>query len=617
MLYPHEAALLAGIVASPSAYDPTQHPVAAQKRRDLVLQRMFEQGYIPRDVYESGKAEAVPTRYDLTYPKEDTKFPYFTSWVKQQVVDQLGGGQQGARLAFDGGLRVKTTIDSKLQTAAQKAIKEWLPNEGGPQASLVAISNKDGMVRAMVGGDDQRYAAQPFNLATQGQRQPGSAFKPFVLARALERGHQPELDVGVEEADLHPQGWRALHRQQLRRRVRRITDAGPRHDVLRQRRVRAGGEGDRHEGRVEARPRGRHPHQGVHEPRDRARRPEPRRHAARHGARVRDVRDRRPAHHRHAVPGPERQELPVPGPVGIERIDQGKGKKAKIVETVDGRRMVNKRDRTRVMDEGVASQVSQILQTVVKDGTAERAQIPGVMVAGKTGTTESYGDAWFVGWTKEYTVAVWVGYPDEFKPMETEFQGEPVAGGTFPAGDLEELHDVAAEDRPAAQGRRRRRPRRAFPDAGQHLAGHGDRRAHRGAADRRGRDRGSADRHGAAADRDGTPGSDPRAHGAADGHRAATRGLGGTGGAAAADRRHRRRRAPAERGNDAPQASRNRRCWDHRPRQRRAADQPDRRHRRTARATSGAARRGSRAARDARRPGTPRRRTATGAQRPW
>ena len=60
--------------------------------------------------------------------------------------------------------------------------------------------------------------------------------------------------------------------------------------------------------------------------------------------------------------------------------------------------------------------------------------MPGVTIAGKTGTTEGYGDAWFVGWTKEYTVAVWVGYPDQFKPMETEFQGDAVAGGTYPAG---------------------------------------------------------------------------------------------------------------------------------------------------------------------------------------
>ena len=432
VLYPHEAALLAGIVASPSAYDPTQHPVAAQKRRDLVLQRMFEQGYIPRDVYESGKAEAVPTRYDLTYPKEDTKFPYFTSWVKQQVVDQLGGGQQGARLAFDGGLRVKTTIDSKLQTAAQKAIKEWLPNEGGPQASLVAISNKDGMVRAMVGGDDKRYASQPFNLATQGQRQPGSAFKPFVLARALERGISPNSTWASKKLTYTLKGGErftvnnyddAYAGSQTLARATTFSDnavyvqvakaigmkgvsklareAGIRTKVSTNLATALGGLS-----------------QGV-TPLDMA-------HAyetfATGGLLTTGT----------LSPGQSDKKLPVPGPVAIERIVQGKGKKAKIVETADGRRMVNKRDRTRVMDEGVASQVSQILQTVVKDGTAERAQIPGVMVAGKTGTTESYGDAWFVGWTKEYTVAVWVGYPDEFKPMETEFQGEPVAGGTFP-----------------------------------------------------------------------------------------------------------------------------------------------------------------------------------------
>ena len=88
-----------------------------------------------------------------------------------------------------------------------------------------------------------------------------------------------------------------------------------------------------------------------------------------------------------------------------------------------------------MLDEGVADSVDTILQGVVKNGTGTRApRSPACSVAGKTGTTENYGDAWFVGFTPEYTVAVWVGYPNKFKPMKTEFQGEPVAGGTFPAG---------------------------------------------------------------------------------------------------------------------------------------------------------------------------------------
>ena len=86
-----------------------------------------------------------------------------------------------------------------------------------------------------------------------------------------------------------------------------------------------------------------------------------------------------------------------------------------------------------MLKHAIATEVGSMLQTVVRDGTGTRAQIPGVVIAGKTGTTENYGDAWFVGWTKEYTVAVWVGYPDEFKPMKTEFHGQPVAGGTYPA----------------------------------------------------------------------------------------------------------------------------------------------------------------------------------------
>ena len=128
-----------------------------------------------------------PDADDLTYPKEDTKFPYFTSWIKQQVVDQLGGGQQGARFAFDGGLQVKTTIDSKLQTAAAEG-HQGLAAERDRAAGLPRGDLQQGRHGPCDGGR-RRLALrpQPFNLATQGQRQPGSAFKPFVLAARSKR----------------------------------------------------------------------------------------------------------------------------------------------------------------------------------------------------------------------------------------------------------------------------------------------------------------------------------------------------------------------------------------------------------------------------------------------
>jgi penicillin-binding protein 1A len=129
----------------------------------------------------------------------------------------------------------------------------------------------------------------------------------------------------------------------------------------------------------------------------------------------------------------DRKVTPIPGPVGIEAIGRGSGDDFKPLE-VGGRKLENRKRTRRALSPAIADQVGSILQTVVKSGTATRAFVPGVTVSGKTGTTEGYGDAWFVGWTKEYTVAIWVGYPDKFKPMETEFQGDPVAGGTYPAG---------------------------------------------------------------------------------------------------------------------------------------------------------------------------------------
>src|SRR5215217_1552849 len=190
LLTPEEAALIAGMVASPSGYDPLAHREAAGRRRALVLQRMVEQGFITPAQQQEALETSLPTSKDIRPPVEDTAYPYFTSWIKQQVVDKLGGGQAGARRAFEGGLTVQTTLDSRLQEAAEQAVETWLPWEEGPRASLVAIKNETGEVLAMVGGDD--YATSPFNLATQGQRQPGSAFKPFVLAQALDSGVSPD-----------------------------------------------------------------------------------------------------------------------------------------------------------------------------------------------------------------------------------------------------------------------------------------------------------------------------------------------------------------------------------------------------------------------------------------
>jgi penicillin-binding protein 1A len=92
----------------------------------------------------------------------------------------------------------------------------------------------------------------------------------------------------------------------------------------------------------------------------------------------------------------------------------------------------NKPQRVRVLSPQIAQQITGVLETVVQSGTGKEAQIPG-FAAGKTGTTENYGDAWFVGWNDRLTVAVWVGFPHSVKSMKTLFRGSPVAGGTYPA----------------------------------------------------------------------------------------------------------------------------------------------------------------------------------------
>ncbi len=185
VLLPHEAALLAGIIQSPAAYDPEANPNDSKARRDVVLQKMLDQGYLTEDQYDESAQQAIPGSEQIEPPSLDSKAPYFTSWMRQQLVDLFKEQGKSPGLAFFGGLKVTTTLDLDLQSAAEDAVYSYLGGLG-PTASVVVIDNETGGVKAMVGGSD--YEETPFNLATQGHRQPGSSIKPMILLTALSQG---------------------------------------------------------------------------------------------------------------------------------------------------------------------------------------------------------------------------------------------------------------------------------------------------------------------------------------------------------------------------------------------------------------------------------------------
>jgi penicillin-binding protein 1A len=414
VLRPEEAALLAGVVANPSGYDPVAHPQAALQRRNLVLQRMFEQGRLSRLQYFNARQEALPA--DPEPPTVRTTAPYFTTWIRQQLVDRFG-----ARRAFEGGLKITTTLDVELQKAAENTVKRYFSNPDGPTAALVALDNDTGEVRAMVGGRD--YNARPFNLATQGQRQPGSAMKPFVLAEALRRGISPASVWPSKKRVFKVPGgsdkfvvnnfensysgsntlagaltasdnsiFAAVGLEVGTKRISRLArQMGIRTPVSTNPAMTLGGLKE-----------------GV-TPLDMA-------HAyetfAENGLRIT------------GTLGSSRQ-----GPVGVRSVTTfpTAARPPRVLAENDLRRR-------RVLGKETAQTAVGIMQTVITRGTGKRAGLAdGTFAAGKTGTTENSGDAWFVGFTDRLTVAVWVGYPDKLKPMLTEFAGRPVEGGTYPA----------------------------------------------------------------------------------------------------------------------------------------------------------------------------------------
>ena len=434
VLEPYEAALLAGMVADPSAFDPVLHRQAATDRRNTVLRDMLEEHYISRAQYLDSVKQPVPTATLIQQPQEPAAAPYFTSWLRPQILAAIGLDKPGVPdsvaeyRAYYGGLKIRTTLDLGLQQAADQAISQELPYGSElPSASLVAIDNKTGEVRAMVGGpivDGQEdYNQFPFNLATEAERQPGSAFKPFTLAMALESGNYGPDSI----IDSAPQNFIVPN------------SGGKEHFIVHN-------FGNTYSGPITLQDATDVSDNTVYSQvginvgtkkiarfarRAGIRTPVSSNYAMILGGLKVGVSPLDIAHaYETFAEGGRRvysNELGAPnkGPTGIAQI---------YCPTVcPQKNMVDTPQYERVLPASIAAVVHSMLTGVVQSGTGTSAAISGVDVAGKTGTTTNYADAWFVGWTPQLTTAVWVGYPNKLVPMNTQYNGAPVEGGTYPA----------------------------------------------------------------------------------------------------------------------------------------------------------------------------------------
>jgi penicillin-binding protein 1A len=398
-----EAALLAGIPRDPSDYDPVVNPDGARARRTVVLREMLEQRMITRREYRRAARAPLPAARDVRLPGSQGPAPYFVNYVKQLLIDRYG-----AQRVLGGGLRVQTSIDLRLQEAARDAISKWLTRENGPAAALVALDTRSGRVLALVGGNN--FHESQFNLAVQGERQPGSAFKPFVLATALQLGISPETTFVSRPVSI-PLGDRVWY-------VHNYEGA--------------------YLGSINLQSATTYSDNSVYAQLTSLLDPS----AVARTAKRLGIHSRLRNYFSIGLGAQAVNPLEMArafsafanGGMRVDGSLLGDQPRAVLSVVKDGKWRPNAVEYKRVLTPRTATLVTSMLQGVVREGTGRRAQLPDSrVVAGKTGTTENYGDAWFVGYTPQIVAAVWVGYPDTLRPMLHEFNGDPVAGGTYPA----------------------------------------------------------------------------------------------------------------------------------------------------------------------------------------
>jgi len=413
-----EGALLAGMIKSPSRFDPFVDAESALERRRTVLQAMTDEGYLS----VTGANNAASTDIELKPSDPDRTYPaaYFVQEVKRFMLNDPAFGrtfEERTKLLFTGGLRIETTLDLDLQQDADRAVElVLLDPTADPNAAVVTIDHSSGYVLALVGGRDffDGGPQSKFNLATQAKRPSGSSFKPLVLAAAIEEGipvdrvysAPAELDIPITSGTWSVENYggsaggnvnliEATVRSYNTAYAQLVMDIGADDAV-----ALASGLG------IES------PLLAVP--------------SAVLGANDVSPMDMASAYATIANRGVRNQ------PVYVTRVLGPDGE------------VIYQHDPTpiRVIERTTADEVTAILQQVISRGTGIKAKI-GRPAAGKTGTGQNWGDAWFVGYTPDIVTSVWVGYAEGQVAMVPPKTRLRVTGGTWPA-EIWQLYMTAA-----------------------------------------------------------------------------------------------------------------------------------------------------------------------------
>ncbi len=414
-----EAATLAGVIQAPTRLSPRVDLEAAEDRRQLVLEAMLDEGYISIEEFDRQAArqlwlassERAPRGSTVTVvvpppPKGATDHPFFVDWVEQQLLDELGPDA-----LYREGLTIETSIDTELQEAAERAVSARLVNTEYPvDMSLVSLNPRTGEVLAMVGGRD--YESSKVNLAIGGSTgfQPGSSFKPIVLATAFEKGIGPETIYpapatwsvpgcsgsqctisNYDNANLGDISLReATHKSVNTVFAELVTDVSITDTISMANNL----------GISRLDP------DGVY------------------GASI-------------ALGAGETSPLEMASVYGTFANSGFRVEPMSILRVLDadGNVIIDNRASIgrRALSAPAADNISDILLGVVSEGTGRRAAVPNHAIAGKTGTSQAHRAAWFVGYTPTVSTAVWMGHSDGLASLYNINGVGRVTGGSHPA----------------------------------------------------------------------------------------------------------------------------------------------------------------------------------------